>query len=488
MSEIELPRRSRGMRALIWLAIIFVALILLLVLIHTIWSWRAGSRLAAMIAALKAKGEPVTIEAIAPKPIPDEQNAYVDVRRAIALMPAEGEAAKELSQVREKLAIPLFDDEKSLLQRVTTDTDESIAAIKPALNKPTAVNDQMKFASPMISILLPDLNALRRLANTAVYSAMLDFEAGRHDLALEKLRLLEPIAKCAGANKSLVGALVGIGVRAIQSDQIADLAPRVKIGNQPGEATPALVKQLIADLLDDRALRAEYVDGMQMERMSQIDTFGRFLDGDFNAMAGPGQPPSASPLLAFAAKPIIRDNAVYCIEKTTQMIDIARGDTFDNWAIAKARSDDWERELSGKLSDWRYHFARMLLPSFVRSADTHFRIRTDRQLAATALAIRLYQSDHGGALPESLDKLVPNHLPKPPLDPRTDGKPLGYRGGDDPIIWSAGANNIDDGGSDQPMDEKPARTSGEISQWQKKDVVVSLKARPRVKLAIEPDK
>lgn len=487
MSEIDLPRRSRGTRALIWLAIIFFALIALLVLIHSIWSWRAGSRMTSLIEALKAKGEPVTIEAIAPKPIPDEQNAYVDVRRAIALMPPQGEADKELSQVREKLTIPLFEDEKLLLQRVTTDTDESLAALKPALNKHSAVNDQLRFASPMISILLPDLNPLRRLANAAVYSAMLDFEADRHDLALETLRLLEPIAKCAGANKSLVGTLVGIGVRAIQSDQIADIAPRLKIGNQPGEAPPALVKQLIADLLDDRALRAEYVDGMQMERMQQIDTFGRFLEGDFNAMAGPGQPPSSSPLLALAAKPIIRDNAVYCIEKTTEMIEIARGDTFDNWAVATARTDQWERELSGKLSNWRYRFAGMLLPSFVRSADTHFRIRTDRQLAATALAVRLFQSDHGGALPESLDKLVPDYLPKLPLDPRTDGKPVGYRGGDDPIIWSAGVNNIDDGGSETPADPKFANMPGPVDRWLAKDAVVKLKGRPREKSAIEKE-
>jgi hypothetical protein len=52
------------------------------------------------------------------------------------------------------------------------------------------------------------------------------------------------------------------------------------------------------------------------------------------------------------------------------------------------------------------------------------RISTVRR-ARTALAIRAWQLDHGGELPERLEQLVPEYLPAVPLDPY-DAKPLRY--------------------------------------------------------------
>ena len=46
-------------------------------------------------------------------------------------------------------------------------------------------------------------------------------------------------------------------------------------------------------------------------------------------------------------------------------------------------------------------------------------------LSLTAIAIRLYQRDHGNSLPDNLGVLVPNYLKQVPLDPM-DGQPLRY--------------------------------------------------------------
>lgn len=488
MSESELPRRSRGTRALIWLALIVVALIVLLVLIHTIWSARAGSRLTAMIEALKAKGEPVTIEAIAPKPIPEEQNAYVDVRRAIALLPAENDAGKQLDEIRTELRVPLFDDEKTLIKTTLENTNESLVALKPAVNKPMAVNDQMIFKPPLISILLPDLGPLRNLAVVVRHSAMIDFEAGRHDLAVEKLRFFEPIAKSAAANKSLVGTLVAIGIRSMQAATVTEMAPELKVGTAAGDAPPQLIRQLTADLLDDRAIKEDMTLGFLAERLFQIDIYDQMDKGDFTALSGaPGQPSSTSGLQAFVAKPIIRQNAEYCLEHTTKLVDLTRGNDFENWPRTKKVTTQWEGDIQTQTASWQYMLARALLPSFSRAIDTHFRVKTDRALAATALAIRLYQSEHNGGLPESLDVLVPAYLTTVPLDPRADGKPLNFRGGDDPIIWSAGNNAEDDNGSEAPESAAASRLSRELNQWEKKDAVVHLKQRQRENSAIDKE-
>ena len=53
------------------------------------------------------------------------------------------------------------------------------------------------------------------------------------------------------------------------------------------------------------------------------------------------------------------------------------------------------------------------------------RLLTRRALARAALAARRYQADHDGAVPPSLEALVPGYLPQVPMDPY-DEQPLRY--------------------------------------------------------------
>jgi hypothetical protein len=67
--------------------------------------------------------------------------------------------------------------------------------------------------------------------------------------------------------------------------------------------------------------------------------------------------------------------------------------------------------------------------------------------------VRLYQADHGGEFPLSLEGLVPRYLPQLPVDPFSpDGKPIRYvilpgglpGGGDRPLVYSVGPDGTDD--------------------------------------------
>jgi hypothetical protein len=96
--------------------------------------------------------------------------------------------------------------------------------------------------------------------------------------------------------------------------------------------------------------------------------------------------------------------------------------------------------------------ADILAPSLGVSIETHYRSRTDRHLAATALAVRWYVIDHDGKLPATLDLLVPAYLPNVSLDPFAAGQQLRYRpSGERPVIYSVGRNGADDGGSEEPL-------------------------------------
>ena len=66
-------------------------------------------------------------------------------------------------------------------------------------------------------------------------------------------------------------------------------------------------------------------------------------------------------------------------------------------------------------------------------------------MLVTELAIDEYRLERGH-LPESLAELVPRYLPSIPLDPFS-GQPLVYRQRSDGyLLYSVGANGVDDGG------------------------------------------
>jgi hypothetical protein len=68
------------------------------------------------------------------------------------------------------------------------------------------------------------------------------------------------------------------------------------------------------------------------------------------------------------------------------------------------------------------------------------------RLLQTDLAIRLYLADHG-ALPKSLDDLVPDYLPTVPIDPHSGHTFLYKPAADDFLLYSVGKDGIDNAGN-----------------------------------------
>lgn len=77
----------------------------------------------------------------------------------------------------------------------------------------------------------------------------------------------------------------------------------------------------------------------------------------------------------------------------------------------------------------------------------HFETLARRRMAATALAILLFERDHGRR-PSTLAELVPDYLLHAPLDPcAADGAVIQYRADvEHPVLYSIGRNGVDDGG------------------------------------------
>src|SRR5205823_2284694 len=137
------------------------------------------------------------------------------------------------------------------------------------------------------------------------------------------------------------------------------------------------------------------------------------------------------------------------LERWSEMIAI--NDSSSNWPQFEGRlmvKTDVVKRIEGIKDD--AGLASVFGLSNGRFVERHWRGIASRRLAATELAIRLYEVEQG-KLPENLAALVPENLPAVPLDPMARGKTFGYVADPRrPVVYSVGQNETDEGGSDKP--------------------------------------
>lgn len=112
-------------------------------------------------------------------------------------------------------------------------------------------------------------------------------------------------------------------------------------------------------------------------------------------------------------------------------------------------------------------------PSFGRTGPQmstvlafYYHARSTLDAGLAILALESYKHDHGH-YPDTLDELLPDYLPREPID-YADRKPLRYRRTDDRyVLYSIGADGRDDGG-DTTIDVR-----WRYLAWDAKDVVFS---------------
>lgn len=116
------------------------------------------------------------------------------------------------------------------------------------------------------------------------------------------------------------------------------------------------------------------------------------------------------------------------------------------WTWTETPGDSFESQIASETYYRRYQPLFVMLPAIGRAAQIAEIATQRRDAALTAIALELYRRRHG-EYPAQLDALVPNFLPTLPVD-RFDGRPLRYRlTKDGPLLYSIGADRIDDGGA-----------------------------------------
>src|SRR5690606_16795152 len=147
--------------------------------------------------------------------------------------------------------------------------------------------------------------------------------------------------------------------------------------------------------------------------------------------------PDANGVMKHLIKPVFFADGLLMLNHLTGLVAATAAPTWWRFQQAiPALPDNWE-------DNQRYPLSHLPLPSLERAGMVHYRILTDRRLAAASLAIRLYALDHDGQLPPTVEALVPGYLPAVPADPFSkEDAPLRY----DParaILYSVGEDGTD---------------------------------------------
>jgi hypothetical protein len=273
------------------------------------------------------------------------------------------------------------------------------------------------------------------------WAMMLNHSDGQLESAIENARDLQNLAfSSANYGPCLTSGHVAGTIDVLAAVRLCQLAwyPRSSDPEQEDSAwiaARASVKGTIAELLNsDRDIEIA-VASWKGERVIIFDALSRT------------QNPPYSPIMAI--EPIMYAPAVRA--------DVARILNAVNRLVAAIEEEDISTALSirspepsnGSFAHRISWFLPRIYgnePDLRRRSIEHLNVWARRRLAAVIIAARLYYAEQH-EWPSSLDQLVPTYLPYVPIDPFT-GSALQFRTiGGVPVIYSAGEDCVDNGGS-----------------------------------------
>ena len=410
-------------------------LIVALLALRLLAGWNADRRLAAHTAAERAAGRLVDPEDLDDPPLRDGENAAHFYRRAaaaITLTPAEEAAVTRYAYVGPTAAnLPAR-------RSAVAANRQPLADLRTARELP-GVDWGVKYRRPVWKVSLSQLQDQRPMAELLRAAAEVAIANGNSAEAVERLFDLVRLSD-AQWGPTIVAQLVGIGIIRLTADEIQLLLPSLDFqglnrASTAGAATRPVARRRVLDLihvlLDDRPRQRAAARAVQGDRVMIDDLLHTLADESwllrpaFNAAAASPAPWDA-PLDRAARNPTAATipPLVAAVRPMTEPFEF--------------------RNLYATSPNWVESDARAL---------------TDRRLAAVALAAKLYQADHAGQPPPTLDALVPAYLPAVPADPFDPAGGLiryapafrpGPTAAPSPRLYSVGEDGLDAGGAGNP--------------------------------------
>jgi len=410
-----------------------VLIVLLLVGLRLAWGHRANARYAAPIAEIEATGDPIHFEDLVIEPVPDQDNKAYHLKQALAAwptVPGQGVVITDTDWYHKQ-------DEPNPPPDPITDNAAYLQQLQPVLQHlrrmeaATGCDWGVRPVSPVISnwttTYLGQLRGQARLLEDAAKRAR---DTGDAERTLALIGLILETGETANTNiPSLIAHLVKISVHALACGTIEEVTPTLDVSADRQAPARQRAETMIARLLDEAGLHASLVRGYVGERWSAHDTALAVLDGriGLSRLMPGGGPGVGHQVTMVFFKPVLVNDVTFLHRYLTAIVEASReADNLPAYETAFAKRFDQSQLDVMEQRPMLYMFSRIMLPAFDASIRTHFQILATRRMAATAVAIRLYEVDHGQR-PDTLEQLVPDYLSAVPRDPFTLDEPIKYR-------------------------------------------------------------
>lgn len=430
------------------LAIPVGPVLLTLLFVRFGWGWYAQRQLDAEIAKYVAAGEPIYPKDFDSSPVADKDNAaklYLEAATDLTLG-SDGPSSVQLdlstlmenaSEKREAIA-SLLANNAGVLEKLR----EARSCV--------GVDWKTRYRTPMFNAFMwNNLSGLRSLSKLLALAATHAESVGDVNEAVDYV--LDAIAQASATDvrPSLIEHLVSIAQYALAARRIEYLIPSLRVcdrdtaaANNPSCVSGELIEKLRDAIGDTSEMEVSNIYAIHFERAMAFDMFRAFRNGGTPALGAPG----ASILLrvkAFAVEPVFLADALFTLQHLDKKARALKGATWPGALRLMPRA----APPVDVIDEWMHQLSTILLPTFDRAIVLHYRAVAVRRMAGVALAIRLYELDHGER-PSALAELLPDYLDALPIDPFGDGEQtFGYL--PDalwPRIFTIGPNGTDDAG------------------------------------------
>jgi hypothetical protein len=411
-------------------------------------------------AALEAKGETLSATKLAASAPTESNEAANQLAEAIAELDKENKAkpfkphglgmqpakpgTAEITHLRPTVKktgteVPWSELEKTMgdyaphLDRVKEITQSQTPVFRVEYAKGFAVNH-------------PHLSAFLRLGQMLGADSMLDLRAGRPGDAVRNIKTTLLLAKVSESQHTFINQLVSASLIGMAAPTTWDFLQ----ASASAEDLESLQKSW-----EQLAVAKSVIPAVRMERSW---TAAAFTDGDpsrfFIAPRTSSKMPTPAEMWEIAKGEFQMRTSRYSDELASlkgfeELIDLTE-------------SPDWRSMATGtaaiKTSTDRFPLSKQIFESLLNSLERIASTDTTQKLAITAIAIRRYQIDHSGNLPETLEVLVPKYLAAAPLDIMS-GAPLHYKlESAGYLLYGVGFDGVDDGGNPEAPAGKKYRS------------------------------
>jgi hypothetical protein len=400
---------------------------------------------------MHAQGEPTTLEELNAHPPLTGDNAADHYRRAIAALDALSATARDyLSTVCHD---PRSADELGPgVRRIFAENPEILREARAACDA-NYTDWGLQYTQLAVGTRTPHVMPQWELGGALCAAAIADGCAGDTAGFASDMRCILRAGDALEANRTGVpGHLMHTVLDGLAGTAVEGVWPRLHLSARQPDTPPvadrSAIESLVRDLLDEQAYRSALRDSLRGERLIFLDfahvleQATRFSRVGLMAHGGSISAASCGEWIVVPAFMLSADRAARRFRAAT-LVDTSGGFEEGREAL-RASQIPPPRGRIANMQNRTWFFAWRTY-DYVLELD--YRARATRRMAACALALKLYEADHG-ALPPTLGELVPDYLPAVPLDPFDPARqPIRYLPqASPPRLYSLSGDGTDDSG------------------------------------------